>query len=172
MASGPPITDRDRNQVRALHADGCNRNEIARRIGRSPSTVTKIARELGLTFDRTKTKAATAARVADAKARRAYLAALLIEDAHRLRTQLWEPCKLVKIGGKDNVATEHELDQPLFEDQLKIMQTTSLAADRHARLVEMDRDDGNTEVASLLGTLLGGLQAKHGTGDQPPADDQ
>lgn len=165
MAPGRPLTDHDRDQVKALHAEGCNRNEIARRISRAQSTVSKIARELGLTFDRTRTAEATKAKVADAKARRAELAALLLEDAHRLRVQLWEPCTLVKIGGKDNVATEHPLVRPLFEDQLKIVQASSLAAERHARLVELDKDDGTSEVASLLGNLLGGLQAKHGTGD-------
>jgi transposase len=165
MAPGRPLTDDDRRRVAELHAQGLSRNAIARETGRSQATVSKLAKELGLGFDRTRTAEATRVKVIDAKARRAELAALLLEDAHRLRVQLWEPCVLVKIGGKDNVATEHPLARPLFEDQLKIVQASSLAAERHARLVELDRDDGNTEVASLLGSLLGGLQAKHGTGD-------
>ncbi|TDD25001.1 helix-turn-helix domain-containing protein [Actinomadura sp. KC06] len=165
MAAGRPLTQQDRDQVRALHAQGLNRNAIAREIGRAQSTVSKIAAELGLNFDRSRTREATKAKVADAKARRAQLASDLLDDAAELRKQLWQPCTLVKIGGKDNVATEHPLGQPLFEDQLKIVQATGLAAERHARLVELDRDDGNSEVASLLGNLLGGLQAKHGTGD-------
>lgn len=164
MAAGRPLTQADYDQVKALHAEGCNRNEIARRIRRAQSTVSKIAAELGLTFDRSRTKAATEAKVADAKARRAQLASDLLDDAQRLRAQLWAPCELVKIGGKDNVPTRTSLDQPLFEDQLRIVQATGLAAERHARLVELDRDDGTSEVASLLGGLLAGMQERHGTG--------
>lgn len=171
VASGDPLTDRDRDQVRALHAQGMNRNAIAREIGRAQSTVSKIAKELGLTFDRTRTAEATKAKVIDAKARRAQLAALLLEDAHRLREQLWQPCKLVKIGGKDNVATEHPLDRPLFEDQLKIVQASSLAAERHARLVELDADNGVGEATSMLTGLAEALGAAWKAGqDTPPAD--
>ncbi|MFF2188128.1 helix-turn-helix domain-containing protein [Streptomyces sp. NPDC058155] len=38
-----PITYDDRRRVRELHAQDKNHNEIARAIGRSPSTVSKIA---------------------------------------------------------------------------------------------------------------------------------
>ena len=170
MAAGRPLTDHDRQRVAELHAQGMSRNDIARQIKRSPSTVTKLARELGLAFDRSETKAATAAKVADAKARRADLAALLLEDAHRLRRQLWEPCELVKIGGKDNIATREPLEQPLFEDQLKIMQTTSLAAERHARLVELDADAGIEDGKAMLTQLATALgQAWRNGQDKPPA---
>lgn len=157
MAAGRPLTDHDRDQVKQLHADGCNRNEIARRIGRAQSTVSKIARELDLDFDRTRTAEATKAKVADAKLRRAQLASDLLDDAARLRKQLWEPCVLVKIGGKDNIATREPLDQPLFEDQLKIVQATGLAADRHARLVELDADQGIDDARAMLTGLAEAL---------------
>ncbi|WP_221761289.1 helix-turn-helix domain-containing protein [Kibdelosporangium aridum] len=64
------ITDADHDRVRELHAEGKTRNDIARAIGRSPSTVTGIARKLGLTFDRSATAAATHARQIDNRARR------------------------------------------------------------------------------------------------------
>ncbi|WP_106962511.1 helix-turn-helix domain-containing protein [Streptomyces niveus] len=38
-----PITDDDRRRVRELHAQDKSHNETARAIGRSPSTVSKIA---------------------------------------------------------------------------------------------------------------------------------
>jgi len=46
-----PITDRDQ------HAEGLTRNTIGRQIGRAASTVSKIAAELGLDFDRSRTAA-------------------------------------------------------------------------------------------------------------------
>ncbi|WP_411129902.1 helix-turn-helix domain-containing protein [Streptomyces sp. x-19] len=70
-----PITDRDRKQVRELHAEGKSRNEIARTIGRSAATVSKIARAEGLAFSGgARVAAATEARRADAAARREQLA--------------------------------------------------------------------------------------------------
>jgi IS30 family transposase len=68
-----PVTDEDRERLRQLHAEGHGRNEIARRLKRSPRTISILAEELGLSFDRTATAVATQARVIDAKARRAAL---------------------------------------------------------------------------------------------------
>ncbi|WP_242908690.1 hypothetical protein [Actinomadura terrae] len=172
MAARRPITTRDRRSVAELHARGLNRNAIAREIGRAQSTVSKIARELGLTFDRRRTAEATRAKVIDAKARRAELAALLLEDAHRLRVQLWEPCDLVKIGGKDNVATREPLERPLFDDQLRIVQAAGLAAERHARLVELDADNGVNDGRAMLTNLAEALgQAWRDGQDDAPASD-
>ncbi|MFD9879980.1 helix-turn-helix domain-containing protein [Streptomyces alboflavus] len=70
-----PITDRDRAAVRRLHGEGKSRNTIAREIGRSAATVSKIAVGEGLTFSGgARVAAATQARRADATARREQLA--------------------------------------------------------------------------------------------------
>lgn len=77
-----PITDADREQVRRLHAEGESRNAIARAIGRSAASVSKIARELGLTFSGgARVAAATEARRADAAARRELLADEALDGA-------------------------------------------------------------------------------------------
>lgn len=77
-----PITDRDREQVRRLHAAGKSRNAIAREIKRSASTVSKIAEALGLTFaGGARVAAATEARRADAAARRELLADEALDGA-------------------------------------------------------------------------------------------
>ncbi|WUY03430.1 helix-turn-helix domain-containing protein [Streptomyces anulatus] len=49
---GRPITDTDRRAVRRHHAAGLSRNDIARKIKRSASTVPKPAAEMGLSFNR------------------------------------------------------------------------------------------------------------------------
>lgn len=79
-----PITDRDREQVRRLHAEGKSRNAIARAIGRSAATVSKIAGQEGLTFSGgARVAAATEARRADAAARRELLADESLDGALR-----------------------------------------------------------------------------------------
>lgn len=149
-----PITTDDRNDVRRLHAEGKSRNQIARQIGRSGSTVTKIARDLGLSFERgPEVVAATEARRIDLAARRQQLAETLHQDAERLRAQLWEPCIVGAFGGKDNIWSEQALDKPTFGDQRQILAAAGAAVDKSLRLAPAEGGEGADDVRSMLGTL-------------------
>lgn len=64
------VTDELRAKVRACHERGLGRNAIADELGVARGTVTKVANELGLDFDRAATAVATKARSLDMKARR------------------------------------------------------------------------------------------------------
>jgi len=172
MAARRPVTDAERDQVRAMHADGASRNAIARALGRSPSTITAIADELGLSFNRERTAAATAAKQADNRARRAQLAAALLDDVERLRAQLFAPTTVYAFGGRDNVYREHKVDRPPPREQRDIVLAITNLIASHLRLVEYDRDTGADPVTGMLGALLADLQARHGTGpdDAPPVE--
>ncbi|MGW1680539.1 helix-turn-helix domain-containing protein [Saccharopolyspora sp. NPDC002376] len=61
QAAASPITDSDRTRARELHEQGKTRNDIAKTLGRSPSTVSKLARELGLSFARSHPRSADGA---------------------------------------------------------------------------------------------------------------
>lgn len=149
-----PITDTDRDQVRRLHAEGKSRNEIARTIGRSGSTVSKIARELDLSFERgPEVVAATEARRMDLAARRQQLAEALHQDAERLRAQLWAPCTIGAFGGKDNEWSQVDLDRPPFAEQRQILAATSIAVDKSLKLAPAEGGEGAEQVRSMLGTL-------------------
>jgi hypothetical protein len=142
-------------------------------MSRSGRTVSRIAKELGLSFERgDQVKAATEARKVDAKARRAELALALLDDAARLRAQIWQPCTIHNFGGRDNTHNSHDIDEPLFADKLKLMQAATLAA---GKAIDIDRYDSGTglgEVVSLLDRLAASLGAKYGNGDDehPIAD--
>lgn len=152
-----PITDEERGRVRDLHTAGRNRNQIARELGRSGSTISKIAADLGLSFDRTTVKAATEARVADAKARRAQLMHELLDDAERLRSQLFAPTTIHSFGGKDHTYNSRSVDQPLFRDQRDIMQATNTAIAASLRLDLHDADNqGLAAVDAWLRAIAGG----------------
>lgn len=159
-----PISTAQRRQVLALHADGQGRNEIARTVGIALGSVTKIVSEAGLNFDRTATVAATAAAKADARARRAELGRLLLEDAHRLREQVWTPTTVFNFGGKDNTYEEHLMPKPPTGDLRNLMVIAATAIDKHLVLERHDASEPDA-AGSLLGALLTGLQQKHGTGD-------
>ncbi|MEU7590691.1 helix-turn-helix domain-containing protein [Micromonospora sp. NPDC049230] len=161
MPRSRPVTQDDYDQVRALHGQNLSRNEIARRLRRSGKTISYIADELGLAFDRSRTKAATAAKVVDARERRATLAVALLEDAARLRTQLWERASYVDHGGKEYDRVDWTLDEPTFADKLKLMQATGIAIDKAVRLDEYDADPGIDAAKSMLGALAAGLGAAY-----------
>lgn len=157
----PPPLDPDKRQAIAQAIrDGGKRNEVARHFQVSPSTVTTIAKNEGIdgAFDRTATKRATEARNADTSSRRAALKGLLVEDAHRLRAQLWEPCVMHNFGGKDNTHNSIELPQPTFEQQRNIMTSVGIAVQRVADLEKLDMGGGVEEAAGLIRDLVDSIR--------------
>lgn len=86
MARGGPsqrtrLTDEERDQIADAIRAGKSRNEIARAFDRSAGTVTKIAKDRGLEFDRSLTADATRARQADAARLRAEIEAEMLAGA-------------------------------------------------------------------------------------------
>ncbi|MEU9306943.1 helix-turn-helix domain-containing protein [Streptomyces sp. NPDC048256] len=151
-----PITDDDRRRVRELHAQDKSRNEIARALGRSPSTVSKIAAafEPPLTFDRApQVEAATRVRTADLAARRAALALALQDDAERLRGQLWSPTVYGEFAGKEGHWQHVDLDRPRFVDQRQIVASVQTTVGTSLRLAPAEGGDNAEQVRSMLGTL-------------------
>lgn len=163
----PPLPPDKRAAILATIKAGGTCRGIARQHGVSPSTVRSIAHDAGLTnaFERTQTAAATRAKQADNRARRVDLSTLLLDDAHRLRAQLWQPCTIGAFGGRNNVWTDTELPEPTFGDKRAILASVNSAVRNHLDLERVDADGGADELGSLLGSLFDNLQARHGTGD-------
>ena len=94
-----PITDEQRQQVLRLAREGTlSRNQIAKDVGVSAGSVTNICKAAGVSFDRTATEVAVRSRKADLAARRAELQLQLLQDAARLREQLWQPATYTELG--------------------------------------------------------------------------
>ena len=158
---GRPIDDKDRAAVKRLHAKGKSRNDIARAIKRSPSTVSKIATELGLSFDRAaEVEAATNVRKADLAARRAAFAERLQDIAEREADKLSAPTLYWEWGGKDHTYAQKLADEPIPADRRAIMSTIATAVDRSLKLVP-PKDDGAAESRSVVGDLMAGLLADY-----------
>lgn len=173
---GRPVDQATRARVRELAADGWGRNRIAREVGLSGSTVSGIIRDApDVSFDRTATAEATEAARVDAASRRAELSAALLEDAHRLRAQLWQPARHGSFGGKENVWSEVTLDEPTFADKRAILAAVGNAVRDHVKLEQVDADGGAAEAGSMLADLMTGLQAAHAAqlaaGAAEPVDD-
>ncbi|MEU0454047.1 helix-turn-helix domain-containing protein [Streptomyces sp. NPDC006129] len=167
-----PITDADRRKVRELHAAGKSRNQIARQINRSPSTVSKIAGsfEPPLLFDRAEqVEAATRVRTADLAARRAALALDLQGDAERLRAQLWAPTVHGEFAGREGEWHETPLPQPRFGDQRAIIASVQTAVGTSLRLAPAEGGENAEQVRSMLGAL-GEALTQAATDDQAHDD--
>lgn len=152
-----PISDTVRQTIIDLHSVGQSRNAIAKAAGVSAGTVTNVCKAAGLTFDRTATRAAVAAHAIDAKARRAELKELLLEDAHRLRKQLWEPTIVFNFGGKDNTYEESSLSEPVFADKKNILSAVGIAVDKVEKLEKLDNDGGVQDAESMIQKLIDGI---------------
>lgn len=135
-------------EIQRLAAEGVSRDAIVRQLGCSRHSVTKYA-PAG-SFDRSKTAAAVAAHTVDMAARRAQLAQDLLDDARRLREQLWQPTTVFNFGGKDNTYNERELDEAPADIKRTLMQASTAALTAHLRLVDHDSDGGLGEARSVL----------------------
>lgn len=156
MGRPEPISDAERARVAELHAQGMSRAEIARTIGRAASTVGKIAERLGLTWSREKTVAATAARQADLASRRAELAAILLDDAFKLRERVWSRYTLTGFS-RDGEPVTVDLSLPPAADTRNLVTALAVVVDKHLALIRADTDStGRAAVDAWLREMLGG----------------
>jgi hypothetical protein len=158
------MSSAEKRKLSDLHAEGKSAYRIAKDLGRSRATVTKHAAEMGLSFAREQTAAATSARVADLAAFRAAEAEALARDAQRLREQLWQPYTAWSIGGRENVYTEHQLDKPDVRSQRDIILAAKAAHEISIKLTEATAGRGDADAASLLHQLGEAFQR---VGDYP-----
>lgn len=166
MGGTKPATPEQLDRIRELHAQGLGRNAIMREMGQSGRFVSDHAKAMGLTFDRAaRTAVATEAKKADAKALRAALSIALLQDAERLRQQLFDSALVHSFGGKENTYNEHTLPEPTFADKAALMRAIGIAVDKHVVIDKYDSGAGLSESLSLLERIAEGLRAKHGTGD-------
>lgn len=156
--AGRDVTDHDRAEVRRLHGEGKGRNDIARTLELAAGTITKIARELGLSFDRAPTAQATEARKTEAAARRAELELAYLAEARMLIEELRAPVLVFNFGGKDNTYEEQLHDEPDAASKLKLMQASGIAVDRALKLSDADASTGLPAAKSMLGALAAGLK--------------
>ncbi|WP_371517999.1 hypothetical protein [Kitasatospora sp. NBC_01300] len=165
------ISDTDRAKVRRLHAAGKSRNFIARAIGRSSSTVSKIAADEGLAFTGgARTAAATAARQEDLAALRRDLTARLYRRAaanlDRVEADIYTRVELLPTGDTVEVVSE----DPPAQDERHHSQAIGGYLTSAARLAEIDAGTSGHEVRSMLTDLAKGLRAAFADEDEGAVD--
>lgn len=154
------ISDTKREAIAQDIRAGKARNQIALEHGVSAGSVTNIAREFELTeaFDRSATKRATEAAVADLKALRAVTSRRFLEEANKALDRLNEDYLVHAFGGKDNDYNEHTLKLPPAGETRNLMTAAAVAFDKHLAADKHDADTGTEGARSVLGALGEALQ--------------
>jgi IS30 family transposase len=158
MAS-TPVSEAERERIRQLHGEGASVNAIAKQLRRSTATIHTHARSLGLSFDRSKVAAASAARRADAEVRRRELAENLLDDAQQFRQRIWGEFKQVQYVGKDGERVEDVLSEPPPKEQLDYARAMQIVLTQTLKLVEFDREKDASRLAmadQFLKAMMGG----------------
>jgi transposase-like protein len=159
---GARIPDGQREAILAdVRAGGLSCRAIAKKHGVSAATVSGLAREHGLTFERSdgKTRAATAARAFDAKTARAQMIERLHGDAERFRERAWQPCTTLIGTGPQAMWVTTNL--PSFRDQQSAYTSLGIALDKALTLERHDDDSGQAAGQNMLGDLMAALGAVH-----------
>jgi hypothetical protein len=136
---------------------GWSVRQIADELGIGVASVSRHAKGLGVSFDRSKTEAATAARVSDGRARRAELAVRLLEQAGMELDRLSRPHRAYAFLNNGGYV-EEILPQPDPASRLSIAKTAATLLQQHARLTELDGDNTLEHAKSLLGEIASGLE--------------
>lgn len=167
-----PVSDELRAQVREAHARGLGRNAIARELEVGAGTVTKIARDLGLEFNREETAIATRARQIDLSAIREQLARKFLLAADESLELLDAPVVIGAFGGSSNTWNETLLDGPTIEQRKVLVGTAQAAASKGIELLKIDAENGSVSargmVAELAKALAKGVEILEAEGGVDP----
>lgn len=113
------LTPEERSDIVAAIKSGQSRNEIARTSGRSAGTISRIATQEGLSFDRSATKEATEAKAIENAAMLENLKRRFLEETQAALDELHSASTLHHWHSGEHL--EHELTEPTFKDKRDIM---------------------------------------------------
>lgn len=151
------LSDEQRAEVLALHAEGLTRNDIARRTGVSAGSVTNICTENDRTFDRSATKHASEARAIDLAAGRIRLAEKMLAASEDMLDRIDDAYVVYNFGGKDNTFEQRTLDAAPVEVRRNVITTAAITFDKLTRIVEKDFG-GLDEAVGMLDALADGFK--------------
>lgn len=161
-----PVTEEEREKIRAMHSAGVSRNEIARRLGRSHRTITIHANAMGLRFDRSATAVATEVMSMDAKA----LRVRNIQRLHQRIAKVLDRLDEAEDGGYKFTATTINGIETQRLDHVPGIEEKAMAGaltqyfNQVVKLEALDGDPSLDAARSMLGALAEGIQKIANTG--------
>ena len=150
-----PLTEAERERIADLLRAGKTVREVRDETGRGLGTIYRVAQAEDIDLGRSEVKTATDAKLADIRARMTRLADGLTEDAERLRAQLFAPHTAYSFGGRDNVYSEHEINEPSPRDKQALLTSIGIAVDKVRQITESQDDKaGLSAVDQWLEDLI------------------
>jgi transposase-like protein len=140
MPRGIRLSDDERQRIIELLPSGRSCRSIAHEVEHSPTTVARIAHEVGHVFGRANIVRAQEARLAYGAEWRADFAKRLSAKCDALLGNMEGEYLVFNFGGRDNDYREHVLDSPPTEAKLKLMQAIRLASQT---VLDIDRHDSD-----------------------------
>jgi hypothetical protein len=108
-----PFSPDEVKQVLRWHGQGIGRNEISRRTGRGRSTISRVVKAAGLSFDRdTQMAPVRAQRASDLTLKRLALAHRAADEAEYLFDRLRAPIEIRRINGRTGVTETIRAKRP------------------------------------------------------------
>lgn len=157
---GARLPDAKRAAILADVRGGKSCRQTARDHEVSAGIVSKIAKDAGeaTAFERSQTKSATEAAVADNRALRAATSRRFLVKANDLLDQMEAPHTAFAFGGRDNSYNEHVFTKPPVDALRTLMTTAAVAFDKHLAADKHDADDSRdlSNVDQWLESLTNG----------------
>ena len=145
LARAKPVSDDELARLRELHGAGLSCRQIAKEMSRTPATISKHAAELGLKFDRSQVREATAARSADLAAIRVLVSGEFLMIAQQINAHVRQ---LLEGGDPEDLKPWHLRD---YAYAAGAYFDRHLAQDVHDKV----EDHGNSEVDRWLAAMTG-----------------
>lgn len=147
---------------------GTQRSVVARKFNVSQSAVARIGQAAGivrppLSIGQKKSqRTAIEAVKLESRRRRAELGLALINDAARLREQLWKPWVAYDFGGggENYGYHEHLLKQPDARAQQAIAIAMAICVDKHLAIERADLESNTGTVKGAIVSLIDRLEAQ------------
>lgn len=151
-----PVDSKTRARVVKLARGGMSRNAVAREVGISTSTVTRICRDAKppVSFDRSATRVAVEARTVDLKAKRTEIAERAVVEVERLFGLLDAEHEV--INWHEGFMSRGTIDRPTSGDVKNYATAIGILVDKHLVLTRHDSDDRDLPaVDAWLAVTLG-----------------
>ena len=153
---GVPVTEAELMKIRTLHGKGWSAGKIAKELGRPRTTVTRCAAKMGMFFDHAQTDAATKAAAIDMAARRARIAARLLDESEELLDDIKRPYIDHVFTVKGEYVQHAAMPTP--QDKAHLTRSASNLLAEHRRMAEFDYRQGRHERGRCRETV-GGMSA-------------
>lgn len=149
------FTDADLAKLKKLHAKQVGRNEIAKRLGFSPGTVSLHAIKAGLSFDQREILAvAVRTHQLSLAERRARLATKLMDLAEKAAEDIAQAYETIQLGMDAGASQWMSItsEVPPAKERLDLAKIAALASSQSLKLIEFDTkgEDGAAEARGML----------------------